>query len=440
VKAKTLLFLISFACAPTIYSFGQVDCTTSTNLVCQLPATTTLVLPFANNANYSAIRNQATKDLASINASVAAQLTQLPIPSATVGTVFLKQKGSDVPSPFDNLGPVLTDRPDTVGKYHLFASFSYQHFNFNAIDGIGLGAFPLGFQIPAANAANPNDILQFYVSDTNNVKFSLDQYVGILTYGATKSTDIQVVVPFNSVSLGVTSSGAQAYFYDPASQQYSNDSPPNSYSQQTTGTASGIGDVTVGVKQLLIGSEGTRAAIAAGATARFPSGDDLNYLGSGAWGGSVYGLFEYRGRIAPHLKTSYQWNNVSQLMDLQSAPHVRLPGGVGFDVGADTKLVRQLTVAIDLLGTQFVNTQSVAKATLNLAQATNGPVPPITSVTGLSVAPNTYSTSNFSAGLKWSPGAHVVFYGNVLIQINNVGLRSDPVPLFGISYNYKRNR
>jgi hypothetical protein len=39
--------------------------------------------------------------------------------------------------------------------------------------------------------------------------------------------------------------------------------------------------------------------------------------------------------------------------------------------------------------------------------------------------------------LKWSPRPHFLLYGNVLVQLNNVGLRSDPVPLFGIAYNFK---
>jgi hypothetical protein len=438
VKAKALLLFISLGCALTVHSFGQVDCTTSTKLVCQLPASITYVLPFANNTNFAKIRAEAIADTSAINGSLATQLTQLPVPSATVGVVSLKQRGSDIGVPFENLGPVLTDRPDTVGRGHLFAGFSYQHFNFNAIDGINLGSLPLGFSLNQAALNNPTDIQTFYVGDTNKVGFQLDQYVGVFTYGVTRKTDVSVVVPFTSVSLSVLSSGSLAYIYDPVSGQYSNDSPQAGTTLKTSGSSKGFGDVTLSVKQLVLGSEGSRGAIAAGASARFPTGDALNYLGSGAYGGNVYGLFEYRARVAPHLKLSYQWNNVSQLLDLQNAPHIRLPGGLEFDAGADAKINRHLTVAADFLGTQFINTTSLAATIVPLTPASST-VP--ASLAGLALSPqNTYTTSNFSVGVKWSPIAHLLLYGNVMMQLNNVGLRSDPVPLFGIAYNFKTRK
>jgi len=370
-----------------------------------------------------------------INASIAAQLTQLPIPSATVGTVFIRPKGSEVPVSFENLGPILTDRPDTVGKNHLFAGFSYQHFNFNSFDGQGLGTFPVGFMFNQASPFNRNDNQIFYGAESNKVGFTLDQYVAVVTYGITKATDVSVIVPFNSVSLSVTSSNFQAFVYDSVLQTYANDSPAQGTTVSTSGSASGIGDVSINVKQLLIGGEGNRPAISAGATLRIPTGDDLNYLGSGAVGGTLYGLFEYRRRLAPHLKLSYQWNGNSQVMDLRAPPNTRLPGGLQYATGADLKIVHSLTAALDLLGNQFVNAPSFVLNQLN--------PPPPTPISGTGVPSsfqvvttpnNTYTTVNFSAGLKWSPNKHILLYGNVLEQVNNTGLRSNLVPLFGIAF------
>jgi hypothetical protein len=428
VKAKALLLFISFVCGPTVYSFGQIDCTGSNKLVCELPATTTYLLPFGASSGITA---QAVTESSSINASIATQLTQLPLPSAAVGLVNIQQKGSEVGLPFYNLGPILTDRPDTVGKKRVFVGFSYQHFNFNAIDGIDMKSLPLGFALSQPAPGNPADIQTFYVADINKVSFQLNQYVGVATFGFSKTTDVSVVVPINSVSLAVTSSNSQAYVYDSVSQTYSI-YPPSSQPASTTGSATGIGDVSLSVKQLLIGGEGSRAAIAAGATIRIPTGDSLNYLGSGAVGGNLYGLFEYRARLAPHLKLSYQWNDVSKLaINPTTGANSRLPGGLQYAAGADYKIRKNLTVAADVLGNQFVNTTSAVVSTLTPIAATVGATPP--SLTGLSLNNDTYSTVNFSAGLKCSVG-HFLFYGNVLTQLNNVGLRSDPVPLFGIAF------
>ena len=430
MKAKALLLFVSFACAPTLYSFGQVNCNTSTKLVCQFPFSTQTLGVFASGSNSTSALDTAAEAVANpINASIATQLTQLPIPSATVGVVTLQKKGSEFGTAFDNLGPVLTDRPDTVGKNHIFAGFSYQHFNFNALAGNNLSNIPIGFSFNIGNVTS-------FEAVSNKVGFQLDQYVGVATYGATRKMDISVVVPINSVTLNVVTAGFQGYQFNTVTQSYGQIFAPTT-SVSSSGSSSGVGDVTVLVKQLLIGGEGSRGAVAAGVSVRFPSGDALNYLGSGAFGANVYGLFEYRARLAPHMKLSYQWNGDSQVMNLQAAPTTGLPGGLQYAMGADYKLIRPLTVAIDLLGNQFVNVPSftLGKTTLPKPVTPQAGIPgtiPNTSQTNL-----TYTTANFSGGLKWSPKAHFLLYGNVLVPLNNVGLRSDPVPLFGIAYNFK---
>ena len=124
-------------------------------------------------------------------------------------------------------------------------------------------------------------------------------------------------------------------------------------------------------------------------------------------------------------------------MNLQESPNTRLPGGLQYDAGADLKVIRSLTVAGDILGSQFVNMPSLALTTVTLK-----PVPASTSnvpasYTTVSPLNNSYATVNISGGLKWSPIPHFLVYGNVMKQANNTGLRSDLVPLFGIAYNFK---
>ena len=436
MKAKTLLLFVPFVFGPAICAVGQVNCTTSNKLVCELPTTSTTVAAAAIGAAQAQSNPIIVALSASINSSIGTQLTQLPIPSASVGTVSLQQAGNPFGVPFDNLGPVLTDRPDTVGKKRVFVGFNYQRFNFNALNGIDLGKFPVGYVITQTNSTN-TDTQTLYGSESADINFHLDQYVGILTYGLTRTTDVSVVVPFSNVSLAVTTSNFQTYVYDSSANQYSNESPTGQAAKPitTTGSASGVGDVILTVKQLLLGQEGRPPAIAVGADFRIPSGDALNYLGSGAFGFNLHGLFEYRAKLSPHLKLGYQWNTNSQLVDIYTAPNTVLPGGLQYDAGADYRVVRQLTVAADVLGSQFVNTNSVSPFTQKLTpvpSAQTGAAP--ASLPSISVAPNTYTTANVSAGLKWHPMKHWIFYGNVLIPINNVGLRSDPVPLGGISF------
>jgi hypothetical protein len=440
VKYKALWLFISFVTVPAVCSFGQVNCTTSTKLICEFPVSAQTLGAYTIGAPASAAAQSVGN---AINASVATQLTQLPIPSASIGVVSLRQKGQEATAPFDNLGPLLTDRPDTVGKGHVYAGFSYQHFNFNSVNGISLGTLPVTFTYAQQSPANAGDLQVFYGSETNRVQFTLDQEVGMATYGVTKSTDVSLVVPYNEVQMKVTTYNFSAFFYDSGAGTYTNESPAVSPSVYTQGSSSGLGDMMVILKQQVLGGEGSRTAVAGGVSARFPTGDSLNLLGSGAFGGNIFGLFEYRARIAPHVKIGYQWNNKSQLVNLNALPS-RLPGGLQFASGVDAKINRTFGASFDILGTQFVNSPSFSLS--------NGLVCPAKNSTGVCVAPpaaggaisqsfntettgiNTYTTVNVSFGVKWVPVRHFLIYGNLLKQANNVGLRSNLVPLVGIAF------
>ena len=461
MKAKLLLLCVALASAPLMSA--QINCLPNNYqgkgpLVCQFPisglALANLFGGVSNNSSFAqSLITTASATSATINASVGAQLSQLPQPSAAVGTVNLRSSASDPGTPFDNLGPVLTDRPDTVPFRHVFLSFAYQHFNFTDIDGLSFNGLNVGFSAPvqvfASNGSGRQVAGTFYGTELNKISFQLDQYLGILTFGLPRSTDVSVVVPINSVSTQVTTSNFQAYVYSTA---YSASNPyiplvlPNTpqTSTVTSGSATGIGDVTVNFKHMFVGEE-TPYAISAGAQLRFPTGDSSNYLGSGTSGAEVYALFEYRKRykkigVAPHAKLGYQWNGASQIMDITSKPTQSLPGGFDYALGADFGLYHHkftnFTISLDGVGHEYVNAPDVVASSLTLPKGTTA-TPGITIPSTLpvtAVGNNTYATANFSGGFKYQFSKYFLVYGNVLVPINNVGLHSDPVPLVGIAF------
>jgi hypothetical protein len=173
--------------------------------------------------------------------------------------------------------------------------------------------------------------------------------------------------------------------------------------------------------------------VAAGFDMRFPSGDALNYLGSGAYGYNLHGLFEYRWKVSPHFKVGYQWNGKSVLVQGASGHSSSLPGGLQYDAGADYSVMRQVTLAVDVLGSQFVNSPTLIQNPITLTPTPSSVAP--ASLPSVLTNSTTYTTSNLSAGVKYHASRHWTLYGNVLFSLNNAGLRSDPVPLGGISYN-----
>jgi hypothetical protein len=471
VKAKTLISCVAFMTAPLLSA--QVNCptpsaTTNSPMVCQYPYSGDVLATIAYGGNippdaktqplYTTLRNAGLALTSPINAAIATQLAQLPMPSAAAGTVTLRLPGSDIGSPFNNLGPLLTDRPDTFRKNDFFLSFAYQHFNFTQINGLSLSSFVLGQKVPDV-ILQPNENVQpimgdFYGSLQSKIHFQMDQYIGLLTYGLTRSTDFTVAVPVNNVTMNVTSGQYRGYIYSPSTGTYTLLAEPGLTTQVdnvTAGSASGIGDVTLNVKQMLFGQEGSvgRYAGAIGGQFRFPTGDANNYLGSGCFGANFYGIVEYRRSFhgfikgaAPHVKAGYQWNGQSQIMDITSKPHLDLPGGLGYAFGSDFGLSRTFSVAADFVGNQYVNAPSVSNASITLPKPTNSqsPIPNPSTLVTSSTGNNTYTTFNFSGGFKWmvpKTRDHLLFYANVLVPLNNVGLHSDPVPLVGIAYKTK---
>jgi hypothetical protein len=95
---------------------------------------------------------------------------------------------------------------------------------------------------------------------------------------------------------------------------------------------------------------------------------------------------------------------------------------------------------VDLLGSEFINAPSFSNSSVTIPFS-SGPLPPNTTTYSLktvALVSNSYTIANFSAGLKWKPLKRkgLILYGNVLVQLNNVGLRTDPVPSGGISYSF----
>ena len=454
VNAKRFLLLAVLASGLAAAAHGQISCpqpsttvTTHANLVCILPLTSANLQNVTTGPNAAKFQSSL---VTPFNAAFASQLTQLPVPTGTAGTTLLKDKNEQAGYPFYNLGPILTDRPETIGKGHIYGGFSFQHFDFDKIDNQNLSSFNVGYTYQQPSDSDPKDQQIFVIPFTNQVSFQMDQYVALVTLGATQRTDITVIVPFNTISVQASSKAQRFYEYDSSQEQWSATDPdPGKSTQSNSGSASGIGDVTVGFKQMLHGTrdEGTPTAISVGAAFRFPTGDPLNYLGSGAYGVNAYGIFSYRSgksRISPHLKLSYQWNSRSVLVNPSTTTHTntRLPGGSQYDGGADVRIFHSLTFAADLFGSQFNNTPTYSLGALDPTTlpsvATTVPTYKSLSVADAKISsfPNsTYTTANLSTGFKWQPKGGLLLIGNVMIPVNNSGLHSNPVPLFGIAYN-----
>jgi hypothetical protein len=425
-----LIILVS-----SLSAMGQINCTNSTKLVCQIPFSTgvygTQGGTSVSNAN----------SLAQVfNSSIAAQVSQLPLTSSSGGTILVYKSG--VPTTYDNLGPILTDRAETVGKHHLFLSFAASQFLFTDIDGLNISTLPFAYQ--AVSQDNKTDI---YTAEQLNVHFKVDQYLAIATFGVTSKLDVSMILPIERVSVSAATSGTCTYTtgtngvceYLVNRSTNVGQGPFGIGPAYSPGTASGIGDITFNAKYVVKNLE--RSTFAVGLNFRTPTGDDRNYLGSGAWGTNPYAVFSYLAKISPHVRLGYQWNSETELNPnlIHPGSNLALPGGLQYDIGADYAFKKYLTFAGDLLGNQYQNAARLIYSSSNVTY--NNPPPAsntTTTVTFHSIASvnSSYWINDLSTGFKFRPYKTLIFSGNALFQLNNVGMRSRPAPLLGISYQF----
>jgi hypothetical protein len=420
------------------------------------------------------------QNLSRFNTTIAQVLSQLPLAAPVSGFVvgLDKATGQFVPIS-ENLGSVLTERGNTVGKYKLFIGFTAQRFVFSTIDGTSLSSLPSVYQIsttPAASAGTaPTTFTTAYGSSANFMSASLSQYTGILAFGLTNKIDVSVTVPIERVSL---SAGYKSQTQGFISYTAPADNPsqvtalqsagitsfPNAY-DRVAGSASGLGDILINMKGTVL--DGEKSKVAVGVEARLPTGNEYNLLGTGSYGVKPYIVFSRLGRITPHVNLGYQWNDFSNLYvnpcyfyvsnpckGGTGLPTLQLPHSLDYSAGFDFGVVPKLTIVTDFVGQRYFDGPRVTRA----IAASGAGIPGIpTSCSGSSatcqqignfnqtfgafqtvgVTNGSFNVDNVALGLKVNPIGHLILSANALIRLDDGGLRPARfIPLVGISYRF----
>jgi hypothetical protein len=434
---------------------------------------------------------------APINQAVGIQVSQLPIASPSSGITFTFDRVTklETPATDESLGPILGERAGTIGRKRLFVGFSYQDFNFSTIDGKDIKNIPTVLQhqpfpaqppqipkCPDQTALAPKYdgdpcFVRDYIQTTNSIHLRVHQYTIYVTYGITRHLDFSAAIPILNVQMKVTSN---------ATIVPNSASPPvvggvpvpgnvwHSFntlnpvlapqcasvgagqaclqaSFSDAGSATGIGDVVLRGKYTVY--QGERAGFAVGMDVRLPSGDETNFLGSGAVGVKPFGVFSYKARVSPHAEVGYEVNSGSTLAgnnlvpsDSATVAKGSLPNRFLYIVGADVVITKRLTGAFDIYGQRLFSAPEFVSQPYkdygNCSGATNPDAVNCAVYTPGTTHPDVaqkiadINITNASLGLKLRAFSKLVFTGNVLLKLDNGGLRSKVVPLVGVSYSF----
>jgi len=327
--------------------------------------------------------------------------TALPVPAPASGYVFKYDPSlGTARAERQSYGPIFAERAETIGRHKLSFGFSSQTFVFDKIDGADLH-----------NQTAQIVVGDFQTSNRFSHDFQITQNIFSAIYGVNDRIDISAAIPFSTVDYKLSYTGT----YKSAIPGY----PVFTVNGAGHRSASGLGDVNVQVKGTILRSE--RAAVAAGAMVRLPTGDPYNVLGAGAAGirPFVAASFIYK-RVSPHVNVGYLWNGKSVLAaeNILSGERRRIPSQFQYIVGADAGITSRLTLAADLLSFEAIHAGRVLP---------DSPQP---------ASRGSYNVSNGAIGLKLRVFGNVLFQANMLFGLNQAGLRSKPTPLIGLTYEH----
>jgi hypothetical protein len=459
-RITVLLTLVFVLCCNTML-LAQGPCGTgvvSEKVVCVIPQLfgpegLTLPNPF-HSAHFNSDFQAAFTPL---TAALGSQLTLLPIASPASGITFSFDRTLGVVTrSTESLGPILTERSETIGRHKLFVAFTYQHFGFDTIDGADLHALPAVFTHidtappPLPSPGNPTFERDF-ITSTNNIDLKVEQFTVFATFGITNRIDASIAVPILDVKMDASSQATiirnstasplfgWAHFFDPNCATTITPIPASVLACQAASTqapfsnrqsATGIGDIVFRGKATVW--KGERAGIAAALDVRVPTGDELNLLGTGAPGVKPFVIASYRARVSPHVNVGYQWNGDSILAgNVITGTKDKLPNQFLYSGGVDIGLGKRLTVSGDILGQHVFDGPRVVRTTYTDILGVNHP-----DIPQIAVATNSYNITDAAIGGKLGLWRNLVLSGNLLIKLDNGGLRANLVPLVGVSYTF----
>lgn len=346
------------------------------------------------------------------NAYFGTDLSRLPLATPASGFTFTFDKKLGVyAASNESFGPIMTERAETIGRHKVFLAFTYERFNFQTIDGHDLRSLPLELK-------ERNGAAAIFSITSNRVDAKVDQFATYLTFGLLDRMDVSLALPFQKISLGVSSKGTQ---YDATGNVV------GSFQNFLPGTVTGIGDVVLAAKGIAYRGEKTKLAI--GSELRLPTGDKYNFLGTGTTGVKPYIALSRSGRISPHVDLGYQWNGKTILFRNKAGVDQRLPTDLYLSAGADFGITKRLTLIGDYLGQRFFAGPRVLPGTFtipNTAQA----------FSVLTNKKGPYSENSLSVGGKFNLAGKLLVALNALVQLDDKGIRSRVVPFGEVSYSF----
>jgi hypothetical protein len=363
--------------------------------------------------------------------AIVGQLVTVPLPSPAAGFTYELDPSTGVfKRSTESFGPILTERAETVGAGRVSLGFAFQRFKFQTVEGLDLNQVPAVFTHDNAQLLGGR---QDVITTLNSIEASVAQYTTYLTFGITDRFDISAAMKFASNDLTVRS--------DATIHRLGTTNPLTHFFRQNDGEigtervfwaighAAGIADTTVRLKGAL--DRRPSRAISAGLDIRLPTGDQMNLLGTGTAGLAPFVIVSSTlRRVSPHLNASYQWNGQSILAgNPATGESAEFPDQLTYAIGADVALNTRITLALDALGSYYVDAERLSQETFHALDERS-------TFANIAFSRESFNALNGSIGLKVNVIGRLLLDGNLLFALDDHGVRDRVVPLVAFQYEF----
>lgn len=347
----------------------------------------------------------------------------VPFTAAASGVTYSFEGGAPVATAV-SAGPIFADRAETLGRGRFLLGANVTGMTFSELRGEPLDDLLLRFthQNVGDPALGSPTFERDYIEIATNLDLSLLVTTAYATYGVSDRIDIGVAVPLVSARLSGTSRAAFQYYQQPSPHYFgSGTNPQATATAEAEQSAFGLGDIAARIKVYLTSS--TQYGFGIVGDVRLPTGDEENFLGSGATTARLQAVASaHYGNFSPHI-------NGGMLLTSAETQNNRVLTTIGFD-----QLVGdQITLAADIVTSLQLGANQLGLPDPVVFTAPD-PTPAELPLSGIPDQADHFVDA--SIGAKIAAGRDFRIVTNILIPINSGGMRPNVLWTAGLEKTF----
>jgi hypothetical protein len=335
----------------------------------------------------------------SLHELISIEVDSLPVPSSGGGFVYrFNQTLGTVERASDSFGPFFTESILRGGTDQVGVGLRYQFRTFNSLQGVHLESG--GLLTSATRAAGSSEPFSI---DTMELTLDVGTVSLVGTYGVTDRFSVGGRIPLSNVRF--------------RGQRVRTTNGRSSVQSTQSGSVTGLGDMSLNARYRLF-DEGV-SGVALGTDLKLPTGRESDLLGSGKFGARflAIGTWERR-RLATHVNGVVSVGGASdEILVSAAATYAMTPRltVIGEYIG------RHLARLHRIVGVYELDSQHSERETLRLVHGDR----------------HLHATF-LSTGAKWNVARSWLLNGNLLIRVDEGGLRARVTPTIALEFDFQQ--